>query len=447
MGARRCVASVAASSAPRAAASERRSPKLKAGKAAKAVSLSVAEEWRALIAEGVHATAADVTKEIVGPGGARVRRIEAASGARVGVDRDSGTVTLAGSSTAIARARALLDAVVTPRVTIDAAAAWGGLVVSGVHESIAKLLQHLIGVGGARATAIERSSGSVVWWSRGDSNARVFISGDPLAVDAARTAMEALVQPAATIDAGARWGHLVAAGVHGSVEDCVKFIVGARAARLQAIAQRTGGVVWVSKDCRRVFVSGEGPAVVRARAAIETLVVPAATIDVLKQWGDLISGGVHASVVACLGHLFGPKAERVNAVEAASGAGVLASKDSGRVFLFGEPECVEAARRAIDAVIRPGASLDVTARWGKHGARDDLLRRLGLAAHLHDGRSIRLGSGGYVWASKDCSRVFVSGAPEAVDAGVRELDTLAASARGGSVSGGGGGGGGATATQ
>ncbi len=138
----------------------------------------------------------------------RLRTIERASGAFIWQSNDSTRVFLSGNPAAIARAHTALDAAVVPAAAIDVAAHWGGLISDGVHASNKDLMKVLHGNDAERLLTITRASGAVIWQS--NDSTRVFLSGNAAAIARARTALDAVVIPAATIDVAAHWGGLIA---------------------------------------------------------------------------------------------------------------------------------------------------------------------------------------------------------------------------------------------
>jgi rRNA processing protein Krr1/Pno1 len=381
------------------------------------VSLRVSEEWGPLIAAGVHASAGHIARRVIGAGGATARGIQERSGAVVGTDHE-GVVTLKGSRVAVARARAAIEAILVPAATLDIATEWAAPLRDGVYASPSDLAALLLRPGAERLRTIERSSGAVVWLSK--DHARVFVAGDAGAVAAARQALHYAVVPAATIDVAAVFGHLIAAGVHASMSECIRRLFGPGAARLRAVERASGASIVVAKDAARVFVCGEPAAVPRARAAIEQAVVPGDTIEVAKEWSRLLADGTHASVAAVMSRLIGPNAARLLAAELASGATIWVAKDYARVFIAGDAAAIARARAEIEQIVTPRVTIDAAAAWGRvvaagvHASLTDVTRHLvgPGAARI---RAVENATGAAAWAAKDSTRVFLSGAPPAVE--------------------------------
>jgi hypothetical protein len=235
------------------------------GKGATTAKLCAGEQWRSLIESGVYGSPSEITRAVVGPGGARVRDLQRSSGASVIIDRANASITMSGSLKAVVLARAAIDTIVVPAATIDVAAHWGGLISDGVHASKEDLMKVLHGRDGERKNAIERASGAFIWQS--NDSTRVFLSGNAAEIARARTALDAVVIPAATIDVAAHWGGLMTA-VGLSADECLRLIYGARASRLVSLQRATGCAIWASKDGSRVFLSGDAAAVARGRDAI-----------------------------------------------------------------------------------------------------------------------------------------------------------------------------------
>ena len=193
------------------------------------------------------------------------------------------------------------------------------------------------------------------------------------------------------------------------------------AERKNAIEHASGACIWQSNGSTRVFLSGNPAAIARARTALDAVVIQAATIDVAALWGGLIADGVHASKGDLMKMLHGPGAERLHTIERASGAFIWQSNDSARLFLSGNPAAIARACTALDAVVKPAATIDVAALWA------GLMTAAGFSAHecvwlIYGARASRLVSlqratGCAIWASKDGSRVFLSGDAAAVARG------------------------------
>jgi rRNA processing protein Krr1/Pno1 len=353
------------------------------------ITLVVAEEWRALLAGGVDASPDAISARLSGPGGERLRSLQAATGAAVWLSPDRARVFISGGATEVARARAAIAEACLPAASIDVGAEYGRLIDGGVHASAAAAVSQLIGPGGERLAALQRATRAAVWVSRAGAST-VHIAGPPGAVAAARALLTQALTPAATIDVAAEWRWLVDEGVHDSVAEALRNVVGPGASRLRAIARASGAAVWASPDGGRLFISGGEAPVARARAAIETLVAPRVTLDVARAWRGLLSDGVHASPGALTRLLVGPRAARLLALEAATGAVVRVTRDGGRLFLSGDAAAVARARAAIEEVVVPAATIDTGRAWGHLLAAGVHASPQGLLAHLMGPRAARL---------------------------------------------------------
>ncbi len=120
----------------------------------------------------------------------------------------------------------------------------------------------LYGRDAERIIAITRASGAFIWMS--NDSARVFLSGNAAAIARARTALDAVVVPTATIS--------VADVCHGvdfeRVARYVASMIGYSGAIVLDIENSTGANIWASQDGARVFVSGADPAAVRRARAV-----------------------------------------------------------------------------------------------------------------------------------------------------------------------------------
>jgi hypothetical protein len=194
----------------------------------------------------------------------------------------------------------------------------------------------------------------------------------------------------------------------------MKVLYGAGAERLQAIERASGASIWASKERARLFLSGDAPAVARARAAMDALVTPAVTIDIAAQWGALIADGTHASKDAIIAVLYGARDERVTVIQQSSGAAVWRSRDGARLLLSGDAPGVAAARAALDALVVPAVTIDVPGEWSSRIADGGHASSEGLMVLLHGVGMAELSSRVAVWASGDGARMHLSGDAGAV---------------------------------
>ncbi len=309
-----------------------------------AATIEVAEQWSRLIEgdEAVYASAMALTKVLHGIGGERIAAIQRTTGTAIWAPPDGSRLFISGDAAAVAAARAALDASVSPTATIDAAARWGALVAEGAHASLNALMKQLHGLAALRLRAVKRSCGVAIWQS--PDGARLFLSGEPAAVARAHAALDALVVPAETIYVAARWGKLVEDGVYDSIEDLVRVLHGAGAARLHAIERASGVTIWASRDYSRLFIAGDVASIACARALIYAIVVPACSIDVPPPPADAAAAGERAGS--------GAAAQATRARESSGGtdACIWTSGNVARVFVSGaDPAAVARAYAAVRA--------------------------------------------------------------------------------------------------
>ncbi len=231
-----------------------------------AATLHVAERWCDLLARGVHASPEGLLSHLMGPGAVRLQALQAGSGALVWPSVDRTRLLVAGDAAAVSRALLALDALVTPAATIEVEATWGPLIAAGVHATAADCVARLFGAGGARLRGVEQATEAVVWaTARG---AHVHLAGTPAAVAHARAEIDKIVVPGAVIDVSRELGGLVGDGDHASLSATVRALIGVRGERLEAVERSSGAVAWVARDRTRLFLSGDAPAIARARAAL-----------------------------------------------------------------------------------------------------------------------------------------------------------------------------------
>lgn len=276
--------------------------------------------------------------------------------------------------------------------------------------------------------------------------------GPPPAVASARAACGAAVIPAASVNVGEIWGHLVAAGVFPSRAALAAHVVGAGGETARVLVRESGAGLRVSRDRSAVHFMGGPAAVARARLAVERILVPAETLSVGALWGYLVDSGVYESAEALAGVLTEGGYRRAAVLRAAvPGAHMRVSSDGARVFLMGPAGAVAAARAALEALIVPALTVHVSSAWGhlvEYGAFESAGA---IVAALEGGggallREVEVVSGALVSVSGarggGGSRLHVFGGPAAAARARAELDkavvpseSIAAAARWGSLLG------------
>jgi rRNA processing protein Krr1/Pno1 len=319
------------------------------------ITLQPEVEWAPLFAGGVFRSSADVARALLGRRGARIQLIERSVGASISIDSGSNTVTVRGDSRAISLARAALTATLTPAASFDVAAEWAPLIADGVYASPLHIVKAIVG-GGSRVKAMCSASGADIQIAP-DQSSRVFISGPPRAVSAARAAIQALVVPTATVNVARQWGGLVQAGTHDSLKALMHSLVGHSSVGLEAIERASGArAVWTSTDRGRVFISGDADAVARARAGMDAAVTPAATIDMAALWDAAAAPDGGSGAGAAAGRLslsefatrfVGRGGYAISDLEKETGTRIWLSGARTRVQISGEPAAVKAARARV----------------------------------------------------------------------------------------------------
>jgi hypothetical protein len=292
---------------------------------------------------------------------------------------------------------------------VHAGEAWRGLLEQGVYASVAAIADVIMGPRGARRAALERTTGASIAVDRRTGG--ITLSGTRAATRAARSALESLVVPA-RIDVVARWPRLFRGGVYSSLDNFMGVLCGHRGQRMREIETRSGAVVWRARNTGHLFLSGADAAVARALLEIESLVVPAATIDVGAEWGGLISSGVHASPADLLHILNGPHGARRAAIQRACGVTMHNSDDFARVYIAGRGSALAAARAAVAAVVVPVHTIDVAGVSG--GAVSAWVWAAAPGGGVSAGAGgalseFRTSPAACVWHSVDGARVYVSG--------------------------------------
>ena len=204
------------------------------------------------------------------------------------------------------------------------------------------VLHRASAVGGPRVCAVTADEGRIV-----------HVYGPPAAAARGAAAVRAALVPAATLRVRDTWGHLIDSGAFSSERDLAEKITGRdwESAR-QAAWKATGAAVHASHDRLVIFVHGSATQAAAARVVLDATVVPAATLSVGAEWGDLLGGTAYPTAGAVLDALRGTGGLHYRRVKAECGVSILYSHARGVVFLWGAPGAVAAARARMDAIVR-----------------------------------------------------------------------------------------------
>jgi hypothetical protein len=314
-------------------------------------------------------------------------------------------------------------------VPVKVGALWGGSVARALGVEAGEvparpLLAAVLGSDGRRGREIEAATGAtlLVGSSGGGPGTSLDATGPPPAVAAALATLKAVTLRCATVDVSAQWGDLIASGVHASPKTLALHVNGGE--RLRAVEVAACAGVWTAGGGARVFlVATDAAALDTARAALDIIVRPGATIDVAAEWAGLLAG-VHTP--SSLRGLFLSGAGWLADIEAETGAAAWYSADASRVFLSGSERAIAAARDAIARRVAPGVTIDAGAEWGHlvasgvHSSPGAILKHLlGYGSTLaHIGHA----TGAAIWSCRESSRVFISGDAAQIRAARRAVD-------------------------
>lgn len=390
--------------------------------------VAVADVWGHLIGEGkMYETAENFRQRVVGTGGSLALEIHRKTGAEFLFSHDHTRTYFIGTSVGAAAARAEIDKLATPLMVVEVDDTWGHLIDKGVYESCTALCSLIIGHGGANATAIRAATGASVFASR--DSARVFFTGTPSTVRAARVAVEKAVVPTATFGIQKEWGKLITAGVYESEAEVCRRIVGNRGETSSALAQKTGARVAVSSASDAVFVYGDAAQVADVRAKLDRLLQPTATVVVEEAWGHLIAAGMYASREDLIRYLVGRAGETIRGVAQRTHAGVFVGRSSKEVHFTGSSRRVAAARAEVEQLVAPALTLDVSATWGQLIANGSYPSAVAVCGQIVGRKgehcdAVQRTTGAHIVVAKDARTVFICGPPSAASMARAEIDKL-----------------------
>jgi far upstream element-binding protein len=253
---------------------------------------------------------------VIGRGGSTIKSIQAESGAKLDIEKDSDTVKISGSAEQIAAAKILInEAVEGPKpeavVTVDVGSK-GGTVIGRGGENIRKVQDE----SGARVE-IEKGTGIVK------------ISGSKAGVAKAQELIADLLDP--KYDAK----DFMDVGIAG-----VPLIVGKGGANIKRLQTESGAKIDIERGMTVVGIFGTDEAVAKARKMIET------------QLADSNYSETVECPASAIGAVIGKGGETIRSIQESSGARINVERDPPSVKLIGSKETVTKARGLVEEVLK-----------------------------------------------------------------------------------------------
>jgi|EP01043_Picozoa_sp_COSAG02_P028508 polyribonucleotide nucleotidyltransferase len=253
---------------------------------------------------------------VIGRGGSTIKSIQAESGAKLDIEKDSGVVKISGSADQIASAKVLIaEAVEGPKPEATATIQVGDK--GGT----------VIGRGGENIRKVQDESGARVDMEKGSGV--VNISGSKAAVAKAQELIADLLDP--KYDAK----DFMDVGMDG-----VPVIVGKGGSNIKRLQQESGAKIDIERGLGSVCAMyGTEEAVKKARALIEAQLRDAKYSETVE------------CPASAIGAVIGKGGETIRSIQEDSGARVNVERDPPSVRLSGAKESVTKARTLVEAVL------------------------------------------------------------------------------------------------
>lgn len=253
---------------------------------------------------------------VIGRGGSTIKSIQAESGAKLDIEKDSGVVKVSGSADQIAAAKALIaEAVDGPKPEATATIQVGDK--GGT----------VIGRGGENIRKVQEQSGARVDMEKGSGEVK--ISGSKAQVAKAQELIADLLDP--KYDAK----DFMDVGMDG-----VPVIVGKGGANIKRLQQESGAKIDIERGLGSVCAMyGTEAAVAKARKLIEAQLADA-------RYSELVECPASA-----IGAVIGKGGETIRSIQEDSGARVNVERDPPSVRLSGAKDAVKKARQQVEAII------------------------------------------------------------------------------------------------
>ncbi len=388
--------------------------------------VSLGAELGHLVASGAVSSLDTLAKVVVGR---RAERLTAFAGRHAGVEMwaaaSSSSIMCSGPPAGVAGAVAELLAFFRDPLVVRMSVRWASHIAAGAYTCPRALRGAILDDAGRRISAAEAELGVVATF--GDDALAVF--GPPEAARSLLARLDAYVAPAYVIDIAATWGHLIGAGVYGTLSGLVSNLIGPHGQNMQALNARGGGLrVALDASCRRVLIWGPPDAAAGAREALDAVLVPVGSIPAahLRELADAADMGSVPSVCqAALG-----MRRLVRPAAGVPPVHFCLSPDEARVFILGPRAAVE------DAVaVLATTALSVVVLWtesklghliemGAYRSVEELGSALRRAAH-----KVEADAGVRVWVASDGSRAAVFGEGGALPGAEEALLSRVAPAR------------------
>lgn len=252
---------------------------------------------------------------VIGKGGSTIKSIQAESGAKLDIEKDSGVVKISGSADQIAHAKVLIkEAVDGPKpeaeVIVDVGSK-GGTV---------------IGRGGENIRMVQDESGARVEIEKGTGIVK--ISGSKAGVAKAQELIADLLDP--KYDSK----DFMDVGIAG-----VPLIVGKGGVNIKRLQTESGAKIDIERGMTVVGIFGTEEAVAKAKKMIQTQLADSTYSETV----DCAAGSI--------GAVIGKGGETIRSIQEESGARVNVERDPPSVKLLGSKETVTKARKLVEAVL------------------------------------------------------------------------------------------------
>lgn len=253
---------------------------------------------------------------VIGRGGSTIKSIQAESGAKLDIEKDSGVVKISGSADQIAAAKVLIkEAVDGPKPEATATIQVGDK--GGT----------VIGRGGENIRKVQEQSGARVDMEKGSGVVK--ISGSKAAVAKAQELIADLLDP--KYDAK----DFIDVGMDG-----VPVIVGKGGDNIKRLQQESGAKIDIERDLGSVCaIYGTEEAVKKARGLIEAQLADA-------KYSELVECPASA-----IGAVIGRGGATIRSIQEDSGARVNVEREPPAVRLSGAKSSVAKARKLVEAVL------------------------------------------------------------------------------------------------
>ena len=335
----------------------------------------------------------DVGKSIgavIGKGGSTIKSIQAESGARLDIEKDSTECTISGTPEQIATAKVLIkEAIDGPKpeavVNIDVGNKGGAV----------------IGAGGQNIRKLQQESGARVEVESGTGN--VTISGTKAAVAKCQELLADILDP--KYDAK----DFLDVGVSG-----VPVVVGKGGATIKRLQSESGAKIDIGRGTSVCEIYGTEAAVAKAKKAVEALLAD-------SNYKETVECSIGA-----IGAVIGKGGETIRSIQESSGARLKVERSPPCVELVGSKETVAKARKLVEEILAKESSGPALEKG--HIQQSVPLPKFAIGSIIGKGGSaiqrLQDDSGARVDIQRDSDSARVSGPKEAVAKAVESIEKV-----------------------